>query len=104
MASGVVSIRRAAALLQREPPVDKIFAGIVSSQSRPLLSPLPFFFLSRQLGCRVSSQCLTSPHVQTFLGIYKQLSQPREAFVDCFPACINIYQPGKHSHMSAMRR
>lgn len=62
------------------------------------------FFLDRAAGCLVSCQCLTSPRVQTFFGNYKQPSQPREAFVDSFPVCINIYQAGKHRHMSTMRR
>lgn len=63
-----------------------------------------FFFLDRAAGCIVSSQCLASPHVQTFFGNYKQPSQPREAFADSFTFCINIYQARKHRQMSTMRR
>lgn len=70
------------------------------------LSPrqLIFFFLDRAAGCIVSSQRLTSLRVQTFFGNYKQPRQPREAFVDSFPVCINIYQAGKQRQMSTMRR
>ncbi len=68
------------------------------------LSPPQLFFLDRAAGCIVSSQCLASPHVQTFFGNYKQPSQPREARVDSFPVCINIYQAWKHRQMSTMRR
>lgn len=39
-----------------------------------------------------------------FFGNYKQPGQPREAFVDSFPVCINIYQARKHRQMSTMRR
>lgn len=63
-----------------------------------------FFFLDKAAGCIVSSQCLASPHVQTFFGNYKQPIQPREAFVDSFPVCINIYQARKQRQMSTMRR
>lgn len=63
-----------------------------------------FYFFDRVAGCIVLSQCLASPHVQTFLGNYKQPSQPREAFVDSLPVCINIYQARKQRQMSAMRR
>lgn len=61
-------------------------------------------FLDRAAGCIVSSRCLASPHVQTFLGNYKQPRQPREAFVDSFSVCINIYQARKQRQMSTMRR
>ena len=86
-----------------------IIIWIVTNSSRPSsfpsFSPLScFFFLDRAAGCIVSSQCLASPRVQTFFGNYKQPSQPREAFVDSFPVCINIYQARKHRQMSTMRR
>lgn len=50
----------------------------------------------------ISSPCLTSLRLWTFLGSYKQLRQPRQAFVYLFPVCINIYQAGKHGHVTGM--
>lgn len=95
--------------VQREHvPIFFFFFAIVDCPShypRPALAPSAVFFsLDRAAGCMVWFECLTSLRVQTFFGIYKQPRQPREAFVDYFPACINIYQPGKHRHMSAMRQ
>lgn len=82
-----------------------IFTNLSNPPSFPSFTPSAvFFFLDRAAGCIVSSQCLASPHVQTFLGNYKQPSQPREAFVDSFPVCINIYQARKQRQMSTMRR
>lgn len=84
-----------------------IFVWTVTILSQPSsfssFSPSAVSFF-QAAGCMVSCQCLTSPHVQTFFGNYKQPSQPREAFVDSFPVCINIYQTEKHGHMSTVRR
>lgn len=82
-----------------------IVTNLSKPSSFPSFSPSAvFFFLDRAAGCIVSSQCLASPRVQTFFGNYKQPSQPREAFVDSFPVCINIYQARKQRQMSTMRR
>lgn len=87
-----------------------VMIWILTNSSKPSSFPTPtppqllLLFLDRAAGCIVSSQCLASPHVQTFFGNYKQPGQPREAFVDCFPVCINIYQAGKHRQMSTMRQ
>lgn len=68
------------------------------------LSFLCFFCIDMAAGCIESSQCLASLRLQTFFGNYKQPSQPREAFVDSFADCINIYQALKHRQTSTMRR
>lgn len=74
--------------------------------SRPLFSYFTlsavYSFPAQAASYVISSPCLTPLRLWTFLGSYKQLRQPRQAFVDLFPVCINIYQAGKHEHVTGM--
>lgn len=74
--------------------------------SRPLFSfstlSAVYSFSDGAASYVISSPSLTSLRLWTFFGSYKQLRQPRQAFVDLFPVCINIYQAGKHRHVTGM--
>lgn len=67
-------------------------------------SAVSFFHLTGQLlalyHLNVSLCCM----LQTIFGNHKWPSQPRGAFVDSFPVCINIYQARKQRQMSTMRK